>query len=146
MDQSGGSGICTFILLNLMGVVEMRMSDSLQHRNTNTNGATHFNFHIIFSEQIEAIDIENFIKSLECENTIIGSDYEDKTNLKTKKVSFKDVKKKLSGDSKFKDKFLIWLPYHEYGGIGDIDPHSDSWIKSDFIKNSHILGSSNKNY
>ncbi|HIP15485.1 MAG TPA: hypothetical protein EYG74_08355 [Sulfurimonas autotrophica] len=124
----------------------MRMSDSLQHRNTNTNGVTHFNFHIIFSEQIEVIDIENFIKSLECENTIIGSDYEDKTNLKTKKVSFKDVKKKLSGDSKFKDKFLIWLPYHEYGGIGDIDPHSDSWIKSDFIKNSHILGSSNKNY
>jgi ABC-type cobalamin/Fe3+-siderophores transport system ATPase subunit len=128
----------------LLPVVEMRMTDSLQNRNTNTNGTTHFNFHIIFSETIDPDDIENFIKSLECGDTIIGSDYDDKAELKLKKVSFKDTLKKLNADNKFKNKFLIWLPYDEYGGIGDIDPNSDGWIKSDFIKKSHILGSSNQ--
>lgn len=129
----------------ILPVVEMRMTDSLQNRNTDTNGTTHFNFHIIFSDKLNVDDIESFIKSLESGDSIIGSDYSDKTKLKDKKVSFKEILKKLKSDKKFKDNFLIWLPYDEYGGIGEIDPNSDGWIKEDFIKKSHILGSSNQN-
>lgn len=121
----------------------MRMSDTVQNRNTDTRGVTHFNFHVIFSEKINVNDIENFIKSLECENTTIGSDYGDKSKLIKKKVNFTETLRKLI-DKKFKDKFLIWLPYDEYGGIGDIDPKSDGWIKERFIAKSHILGSSNE--
>ncbi len=126
-------------------VVEMRMTDSLQNRNTTTNGTTHFNFHIIFNDTLNIDDIESFIKSLNSGGSIIGSDYGDKTKLKDKKVSFDETLKKLKSDRKFQDNYLIWLPYDEYGGIGDIDPNSDGWIKEEFIKKSHILGSSNQN-
>ncbi|MBF05299.1 hypothetical protein CL644_01175 [bacterium] len=129
----------------ILPVVEMRMTDSLQNRNTETNGTTHFNFHIVFSDKLDVDDIESFIKSLESGDSIIGADYSDKTKLKNKKVSFKETLKKLKSDKKFEDNFLIWLPYDEYGGIGEIDPASDGWIKEDFIKKSHILGSSNQN-
>lgn len=128
----------------ILPVVEMRMTDSLQSKNISTRSATHFNFHIIFSNELNVDDIESFIKSLESGDSIIGSDYSDKTKLKDKKVSFDNTLKKLQSDKKFKDSFLMWLPYDEYGGIDSIDPVSDSWIKGDFIKKSHILGSSNK--
>jgi len=129
----------------ILPVVEMRMTDSLQNRNTDTNGTTHFNFHIIFSNKLNIDDIESFIKSLKSGDSIIGSDYNDKTKLKDKKVSFKETIKNLQSDKKFQDNFLIWLPYDEYGGIGEINPDSDGWIKEDFIKKSNILGSSNQN-
>jgi energy-coupling factor transporter ATP-binding protein EcfA2 len=48
----------------------------------------------------------------------------------------------LNQDEKFKDKFLLWLPYDEYGGIDEIDPNSDEWIKSNYIRTTDILGSS----
>ena len=129
----------------ILPVIEMRMTDSLQNRNTDTNGTTHFNFHIIFNDKLNIDDIESFIKSLESGDSIIGSDYNDKAKLKDKKVSFKETLKKLQSDKKFQNNFLIWLPYDEYGGIGEIDPQSDGWVKEDFIKKSHILGSSNQN-
>lgn len=129
----------------LLPVVEMRMSDSLQHRLNTTNWATHFNFHIIFSDKINVDDIETFIKSLDAGGTMIWSDYNDKQKIQEKKVSFATVLKALRGDPKFEDKFLIWLPYDEYGGIWDIDPNSDVWIKQKFIKDSDFLGSSNAN-
>ena len=122
----------------------MRMSDSLQNRNTNNRRATHFNFDIIFSDEINVDDIENFIKALECEDTRIGTDYDNKEKLKGKKVSFKETLKTLKNDKKFKDKFLVWLPYDEYGGIDEINPESDSSIKKGFIKKSDIIGSSNE--
>ena len=128
----------------LLPIVEMRMTDSVQNKNTKTNGITHFNFHIIFSDQINVDDIENFIKSLKTEGTTIGGDYSDKKKLLNKKVSFSETLTLLNEDSKFKDNFLVWLPYDEYGGIDDIDPNSDGWIKSSFINDSDILGSSNK--
>ena len=128
----------------LLPIVEMRMTDSVQNKNTNTNGVTHFNFHIIFNSEMDIEDIENFIKALKSEGTTIGSDYNDKDKLQSKKVSFSDVLQTLNEDSKFKNNFLIWLPYDEYGGIDEIDPDSDEWIKSEYIRKSDILGSSNK--
>lgn len=128
----------------ILPIIEMRMTDTLQNRNSETNGVTHFNFHIIFNDSILADDIENFIKSLESGETTIGTDYGDKEKLKDKKVAFFKTIKKLNDDIKFKNNFLIWLPYDEYGGIDEIDSNSDGWIKENFIKKSHILGSSNQ--
>ncbi len=129
----------------LFPVVEMRMTDTVQNKHNKTHGATHFNFHIIFNndtQQLSVDDIETFIKSLKSNNTMIGSDYDDSQKLMDKKVSFRDVLRKLENDTKFKDNYLIWLPYDEYGGIDNIDPVSDGWIKENFIKDSHVLGSS----
>jgi hypothetical protein len=98
----------------ILPVVEMRMTDALQNRNTTTNGTIHFNFHIIFNDKLDIDDIESFIKSLESGGSIIGSDYNDKIKLKDKKVSFSDTLRKLQSDKKFQDNYLIWLPYDEY--------------------------------
>lgn len=131
--------------LNLNGkiifpVVEMRMTDTVQNRNTTTNGVIHFNFHVIFDNQLNVEIIENFIRSLECNETTIGIDYNDKEKLCKKKVSFDSTIKKLRDDKVLRDRFLIWLPYDEYGGIDEIDPQSDGWIKEGYINKSHIIG------
>ena len=126
----------------ILPVVEFRMTDSVQNKNTTTNGATHFNFHLIFNDSIKIADIENLIKGLTSNGTKISSDYDDKTKLKDKKVSLESLLNELNKDEKFKDKFLLWLPYDEYGGIDEIDPSSDDWIKGNFIRKANILGSS----
>ena len=129
----------------ILPVVEMRMTDVLQNKNTTTNAGIYFNFHIIFNDEINIDDIESFIKSLKYEDTTIRKYYEDKEKLATIKVSFTETLKRLKEDKEFEDKFLVYLPYSEYGGIEDIDPYTDSWIKGNFTKKSHILGSSNQN-
>lgn len=126
----------------ILPVVEFRMTESVQNKNTTTNGATHFNFHIIFDDQIKIADIENLIKGLKSNGTKISSDYDDKTKLKDKKISLDSLLTELNQDEKFKDKFLLWLPYDEYGGIDEIDPNSDEWIKSNYIRTADVLGSS----
>lgn len=129
----------------LFPVVEMRMTDTVQNKATKTNGVTHFNFHLIFNndqEKLNISDIELFLRSLESNNTMIGSDYDDKEKLQSKKVSFNQVLEKLDKDDKFLGNYLVWLPYDEYGGIDQIDPQSDGWIKGNFIKKCNILGSS----
>lgn len=126
----------------LLPVVEFRMTESVQNKNTTTNGATHFNFHIIFDDEIKIADIENLIKGLRSNGTTISSDYDDKAKLKDKKISLDSLLVELNQDEKFKDKFLLWLPYDEYGGIDEIDPNSDEWIKSHHIRTADILGSS----
>ncbi|MCA9365006.1 MAG: hypothetical protein KC736_03885, partial [Candidatus Moranbacteria bacterium] len=126
----------------ILPVVEFRMTESVQNKNTTTNGATHFNFHIIFDDQIKIADIENLIKGLKSNGTKVSSDYDDKTKLKDKKISLDSLLTELNQDEKFKDKFLLWLPYDEYGGIDEIDPNSDEWIKSNYIRIADVLGSS----
>lgn len=126
----------------ILPVVEFRMTESVQNKNTTTNGVTHFNFHIIFDDEIKIADIENLIKGLKCNGTKISSDYDDKAKLKDKKISLDSLLAELNQDEKFKDKFLLWLPYDEYGGIDEIDPNSDEWIKSNHIRTADILGSS----
>ncbi len=126
----------------ILPVVEFRMTESVQNKNTTTNGTTHFNFHIIFDDEIKIADIENLIKGLTSNGTKISSDYDDKSKLKDKKVSLDSLLDELHKDIKFKDNFLLWLPYDEYGGIDEIDPKSDKWIKESYIKKADILGSS----
>ncbi len=128
----------------LLPVVEFRMTESVQNKDTTTNGVTHFNFHVIFDPEIRVEDIETLIKSLKSNRTIISDDYNDKSKLKEKKISMWELLESLKSDEKFKDRFLLWLPYDEYGGIDPIDPQSDGWIKQNFINSADILGSGNK--
>jgi ABC-type lipoprotein export system ATPase subunit len=129
----------------ILPVVEFRMRDVLKNSHTGQSGEN-INFHIIFSDEIDIGAIETFIKSIKNDNQLIGNKYSDSKYLKEKvKVYFeKQIINELKDSNDFKDKFLIWLPYNEYGGIGEIDPQSDDWIKRDFIRKADILGSSNK--
>ena len=129
----------------ILPVVEFRMENQLQSRQEGTRGGTSFNFHIIFNDLIEVADIETLIKGSKSGGTIIGSDYDNKAKLLGKKIDFKELLNSLNGDSKFRDKFLLWLPYDEHGGIGDIDPVADAWIKEEYTKKAHIIGTSNEN-
>lgn len=126
-------------------VVEFRMRDILKNRHTKQSGVK-INFHVIFSDEIDIEIINTFIKSLEVDGRQIAGKYHDSRFLKEKaKVYFgKDIIAKLKENEDFKEKFLIWLPYDEYGGIDEIDPQSDDWIKGDFVRKADILGSSNK--
>ena len=130
----------------LLPVVEFRMRDVLKNKHTNQSGVN-INFHVIFSDTIRVEKLETFIKSIIVDDSQIADRYYNSEYLKeVAKVYFeKDVINKLRSNKDFKDKFIVWLPYDEYGGIDDIDPNSDDWIKRDFIKKSDVLGSSNKN-
>ncbi len=50
----------------------------------------------------------------------------------------------LEKDEVLKDKFLVLLPYDEYGGIDNIDPKNDGYFKLGLINRTNIIGSSNK--
>lgn len=130
----------------ILPVVEFRMRDVLKNRHTGRSG-TNINFHIIFDDSISVAKIETFVKSLSVDGSQIADKYDNPQFLKeTAKVYFEqDVIDVLKSNLDFHDKFIVLLPYDEYGGIGDIDPTSDDWIKKGFIKKAHILGSSNRN-
>ena len=129
----------------ILPVVEFRMRDILKNKHTKQSGVN-INFHVIFSDEIDIEIINTFIKSLEVDGRQIAGKYNDSIFLKEKaKVYYeKDIIDKLKENKDFKEKYLIWLPYDEYGGIDEIDPQSDDWIKSNFIRKADILGSSNK--
>lgn len=129
----------------ILPVVEFRMRDVLKNRHTTKSG-DNINFHVIFSNTVAISKIEIFIKSLEVDDSQIADNYDDPKYLReTAKVYFeKDVIAKLKSNKDFRDKFIVWLPYNEHGGIDDIEPQSDDWIKRGFIEKSDILGSSNQ--
>jgi ABC-type lipoprotein export system ATPase subunit len=129
----------------ILPVVEFRMRDILKNKHTRQSGVN-INFHIIFSDEIDIEAIKTFIKSIKNKGQLIGNKYNDSKYLKEKvKVYFeKQIINELKDNIDFKDKFLIWLPYDEYGGIDEIDPKSDDWIKGEFIRKADVLGSSNK--
>lgn len=129
----------------ILPVVEFRMKDILKNKHTKQSGVN-INFHVIFSDEIDIETINTFIKSLKVDGRQIAGKYTDSRFLKEKaKVYFEiDIIDKLKEDKDFKEKYLIWLPYDEYGGIDEIDPQSDDWIKNNFIRKADILGSSNK--
>jgi len=130
----------------ILPVVEFRMRDVLKNKHTNQTGVN-INFHIIFSDAIPSEKIETFIKSLKVDGSQIADKYNDSKYLcETAKVYFEnDIINELKNNDDFKEKFIVWMPYYEYGGIDDIDPTSDDWIKRDFIRKSDLLGSSNEN-
>ena len=103
------------------------------------------NFHLVFDPIVSADDIETFIKNIKVRDQSIGSRYSDANfRLNDCAVDFNIVRKELDGDTTFKDKFLIWIPYDEYGGIDDINPETDKLFKEGLVWHADILGSSNK--
>ena len=105
----------------LLPVVEFRMNNTLL--NKNSKGGQRINFHVIFSNEINIADIENFLKSLIVNKTQISSKYSDSQFLYEKvSTDFGKTKEALEANPTFKDKYLIWMPYDEYGGIDNLDP------------------------
>ena len=127
----------------LLPVVECRMTNVVIGRKGNKG--QRINFHLIFDPTVLADDIETFIKNLEVKDQSIGSRYADRGFLLNDcAADFHAVRKRLSGDTTFKNKFLIWIPYDEYGGIDDINPETDKLFKENLVWHADILGSSNK--
>lgn len=126
----------------LLPVVECRMNNVL----LNKKGAgQRINFHLIFDPSIDPENIETFIKNQKVGTTSIGSRYTDSQFLLNDvSVNFVSVLEALNGDGAFKGRFLVWLPYDEYGGIDGIDPDTDKLFKENLIQCADILGSSNK--
>lgn len=127
-------------------VVEFRMNNKLNHKNsTATDGGVSINFHIIFDNQLTTKQILTEINSLECfdeggEKTKLGHVDKSKYN----KVSFDFFSTIETLDKFLKGRFLVWLPYDEYGGIDNIDPINDGYFKLGIINKSQILGSGNQ--
>lgn len=103
------------------------------------------NFHLIFEPTVDSENIETFLKNQQVKGSSIGNRYNDsKFLLDDVSVDINTILQALRNDGSFKDRFLIWLPYDEYGGIDGINPHTDKLFKENLINNADILGSSNK--
>ena len=126
----------------LLPVVECRMTNVVIDRSVKSGPRT--NFHIIFSPELCTDDVETFIKGLKVKGKIIGSRYGDSAFLLDQaSVNFEEACQTLRNDGTFRDRYLIWMPYDEYGGIDNINPETDTLFKEGLVFSSDILGSSN---
>jgi hypothetical protein len=116
----------------LLPVVECRMTNVVLGKK-NTSGQR-INFHLIFGDAVNPDDIETFIKGIKVKDQSIGGRYADP----------KFLLEQLDSDMTFKGKFVTWIPYDEYGGIGDIDPKTDKLLKEGLVYNADILGFGNR--
>lgn len=129
-------------LKTLLPVVECRMHNVVLDKK---KSGPRINFHLIFDPALPTDDIETFIKGLQVKGKSIGSQYGDaKFLLDDVSVDFVATCRDLRNDGTFKDKFLIWIPYDEYGGIDNINPSTDTLFKEGLVYTADILGSSNK--
>jgi hypothetical protein len=127
----------------LLPVVECRMNNVVVDKKFKSG--PRINFHLIFSPGLPADDIETFIKNLKVKGNSIGSRYnEPKFLLDEVSVHFGETCNALRNDGHFLGRFLIWIPYDEYGGIDNINPETDTLFKEGLIYDADILGSSNK--
>jgi ABC-type lipoprotein export system ATPase subunit/uncharacterized coiled-coil DUF342 family protein len=127
----------------LLPVVECRMNNVVLGKK---NSGTRINFHIIFSNEVDPDDIETLIKGFKVKDKSVGNQgYQNKKFLLDEvSVDFFKVRETLQNDETFSDKYLLWIPYDEYGGIDGIDPKTDKLFKEGLVKCADILGSSNK--
>jgi ABC-type lipoprotein export system ATPase subunit len=126
----------------LLPVVECRMTNVLMNKK---GAGQRINFHLIFDPDVHPENIETFLKNQKVNQSSIGSRYSDsKFLLNDVSVDFNTTTQALRSDGAFKDRFLIWLPYDEYGGIDGINPSTDKLFKENLICNADALGSSNR--
>ncbi len=126
----------------LLPVVECRMNNVVLDKK---KSGPRINFHLVFSPELPPDDIETFIKNLKVKSTSIGSRYSDSQFLLEEvSVNFGETCQALHGDGTFAERFLIWIPYDEYGGIDNINPATDTLFKEGLVYDAHILGSSNR--
>lgn len=131
----------------IIPVVEFRMVNKINHKNsTTTEGGVSINFHIIFDNELSVKQIQTEINSLECffeggKETKLG--HVDSNQYQELSFDFFKTIEALKKSPITKEKFLVWVPYDEYGGIDNIDPNVDAFFKLGIINNSDILGSGN---
>jgi len=128
----------------LFPVIEFRMNNILVDKSGRKG--IRFNFHIIFDNDTDLIPkIKTWLSALECLNNKGRPDKVGNIEKLDNKISFDYFKviESLESDTHLKNKFLVWLPYDEYGGIDDIDPEQDKYFKLGLINKAHIIGSSN---
>jgi len=126
----------------LFPVVECRMTNVLVNKK---GTGQRINFHLIFDPAIDPQDIESFIRTRKVKETMIGTRYTDSAFLLDDvAVDYNETLSALFGDGNFRDRFLVWLPYDEYGGADGINPHTDKLFKENLIYRADILGSSNR--
>jgi hypothetical protein len=112
----------------LMPVVECRMNNLLVDKKGSSG--QRINFHLIFDPEVLPENIETFLKAQQVGGSSMGSRYEDKQFLLNDvSVNFFETLKSLRNDGNFRDRYLVWLPYDEYGGIDRIDPKTDKLFK-----------------
>jgi predicted ATPase len=127
----------------LLPVVECRMDNVVLDKKVKSG--PRINFHLIFNPEIAVDDVETFIKNLKVKGTSIGSRYTDASFLREEvSVHFRDTCHALRDDGTFAGRFLIWIPYDEYGGIDGINPATDTLFKEGLVYEADVLGSSNK--
>jgi predicted ATPase len=127
----------------LLPVVECRMNNVVLDKKGKSG--PRINFHLIFNPDIPADDIETFIKNLKVKGTSIGGRYSDSKFLRDEvSIHFGETCSDLRNDGNFSDRFLIWIPYDEYGGIDGINPTTDTLFKEGLVYDADILGSSSK--
>ena len=131
----------------LFPVIEFRMNNILLDKDDlQLKKGIRFNFHIIFDNDPNLIPrIKTWLNSLECLNEKGKSDRIGNIEILDEKLSFDyfRVVGSIEKDDYLKNRHLVWLPYDEYGGIGDIDPEQDKYFKLGLISKAHIIGSSN---
>ena len=129
-------------------VIELRMINKINHKSgTAIEGGVNINFHIIFDNSLTIKQLETEINSLSCyaeggAKTKLG--HIEKTNLSKLSFEFFETIETLNASPILKNRFLVWVPYDEYGGIDNIDPINDSYFKLGIINKANILGSANK--
>lgn len=131
----------------LFPIIEFRMNNKLNNKTSTINGGTNINFHIIIDNKVDLQKAELEIASLECfgengEKTKLG--HINKADLSKVTFDYFLTIEALKQTSVLRNKFLVWVPYDEYGGIDNIDPKNDSFFKLGILKYANILGSSNK--
>ncbi len=134
----------------LFPVIEFRMNNMvLDKDDPRLKSGPRLNFHIIFDNDTKLISrIKTWLNSLSCfyengKQEKLGN-IKISDNLLKISLDYFHVVKTLEKDEVLKDKFLIWLPYDEYGGIDNIDPKNDGYFKLGLINKTSIIGSSNK--
>lgn len=132
----------------LFPVVEFRMNNKINHKSTTaTKGGVSINFHIIFDNELTTSQILTELNSLECfgeggNETKLGHVQLIERN----KLSF-DFYKTVEAFKKstyLNGRFLVWVPYDEYGGIDAIDPINDGFFKLGLLNKTQVLGSANQ--
>lgn len=127
----------------LLPVVECRMTNVVIGRSAKSG--TRVNFHIIFDPALSHDDMETFLKGLKVKDQSIGTRYADAQFLfDDVAIDFNTVFKELNDDRTFAGRFLIWIPYNEYGGIDDINPKTDKLLKEGLVSKADFLGSANQ--
>src|SRR5260370_4058396 len=122
----------------LLPVVECRMNNVVLDKKVKSG--PRINFHLIFNPEVAPEDIEMFIKNLKVKGTSIGSGYNDaKFLLEEVSVHFAETCQTLRNDGRFVGRFLIWIPYEEYGGIDNMNPPTERRFKEARVYESYIL-------